>query len=282
MAILQRDDLTLSYQHAGRGLPLVFLHGWPEWSAIWRYNLPQLANDFHVVAPDLRNFGDSIGSPARDVAHYVDDLAALVDHLGFDRFGLVSHDVGAFIAQDYARAHPDRVAGLFFFDCPHFGLGQRWLAKGQVREIWYQSFQQLPLAADLVGLSRASCELYFGHFLRHWASNPNSFDHVLAEWVDNFMKPGRIAGGFRWYAAANERRSKAISGAPPKEAPITVPAISLWGQDDPILRVEWQETLPDVFSDITLQQAPGAGHFVAWEAPALANQAIKDFFIDRR
>jgi pimeloyl-ACP methyl ester carboxylesterase len=61
-----------------------------------------------------------------------------------------------------------------------------------------------------------------------------------------------------------------------------VPAISLWGQDDPILRVEWQETLPDVFSDITLQQAPGAGHFVAWEAPALANQAIKDFFIDRR
>lgn len=282
MAVLELPDLRLSYQRAGSGLPLVLLHGWPEWSGIWRHNLPALAENFDVVAPDLRNFGASVGAPARDVDHYVADLAALVDDLGFERFGLVSHDVGAFLAQDYARANPHRLAGLFFFDCPHFGIGPRWVANGQLREIWYQSFQQLPLAADLVGLSRDSCRLYFRHFLQHWASNPHRFDDVLEEWVDTFMQPGRIAGGFRWYAAANERRLKAMAGDQPAAARIDVPAYSLWGQDDPILRVDWQPTLTEVFSDIALHQAPDAGHFVAWETPALANRAITTFFVGRR
>lgn len=114
MAVLELPDLRLSYQRAGSGLPLVLLHGWPEWSGIWRHNLPALAENFGVVAPDLRNFGASVGAPARDVDHYVADLAALVDDLGFERFGLVSHDVGAFLAQDYARANPHRLARLFF------------------------------------------------------------------------------------------------------------------------------------------------------------------------
>lgn len=279
MNVLELPDLTLTYRRTGAGDPLVFLHGWPEWSGIWRKVLPGLEARFDVIAPDLRNFGDSRGDEARDVDHYISDLEALVDHLGLDRFGIVSHDVGGFLALDYARRHPSRLAGLFFFDCPHFGIGPRWLQGGQVREIWYQSFHQLPLAVDLVGASRESCRFYFSHFLCHWAGRPDAFDAAaVEEWTDNFMKPGNLAGGFRWYACANDRRLKAMEDGGERAPMIDVPACSLWGGADPILRPEWQETLKDVFSDIRLEQAPGAGHFVAWEVPELTIERIGAFF----
>ncbi|NQW08368.1 MAG: alpha/beta hydrolase [Alphaproteobacteria bacterium] len=282
MEFLDLPDIKIAYRREGAGPPLVFLHGWPEWSGIWRRNLPVLRDRFEVVAPDLRNFGDSVGEQAADIDHYVADLEALVDYLGYDRFGLVSHDVGAFLAQDYARRHPDRLAGLFFFDCPHFGLGRRWVEGGQVREIWYQSFHQLPLAEELVGASRASCRAYFRHFLAHWARDPSAFDDVLEEWVDNFLKPGRLAGGFRWYSVAAERRLKAMDGGSQEQrAKIQIPAYSLWGAHDPILRADWQPTLAEVFADIELDIAPKAGHFVAWEQPKLANERIARFFEQR-
>ncbi|HBC09028.1 MAG TPA: alpha/beta hydrolase [Rhodospirillaceae bacterium] len=282
MNVLDLPDLRLHYLRQGGGPPLVFLHGWPEWSGVWRKNLPVLAETFDVIAPDLRNFGDSRGAEARDVAHYVSDIEALVDGLGLDRFGIVSHDIGGFLAQDYARKHPDRLAGLFFFDCPHFGIGPRWVQGQQVREIWYQSFHQLPLAQELVGASRESCRAYFRHFLGHWAGSPDAFDGAaLEDWVDNFLKPGNLTGGFRWYACANDRRLKAVAAGGEDHPPLSTPAYSLWGAADPILRPDWQDTLTDVFTDIQLEQAPGAGHFVAWESPDLANARIRAFFDGR-
>lgn len=275
-------DLDLAYRREGSGPPLVLLHGWPEWSAIWRRVIPGLAERFDVIAPDLRNFGDSTGAEARDVEHYVADLEALADALGLDRFGIVSHDVGAFLAQDYARRHPDRLAGLFFFDCPHFGIGPRWLEKGHVREIWYQSFHQLPVAMDLVGHSRETCRAYFRHFLSHWSHDPAAFDDVLEDWVDNFMKPGRLAGGFRWYAAANARRLRAMeAGASAPAGKIAVPAYSLWGESDRILKAEWRDTLGEVFDTVEAEAAPEAGHFPHWERPDLAVDRILRFFDGR-
>ncbi|MEP2543029.1 MAG: alpha/beta hydrolase [Alphaproteobacteria bacterium] len=282
MNVLDLPDLRLHYLRQGGGPPLLFLHGWPEWSGVWRKNLPVLAETFDVIAPDLRNFGDSRGAEARDVAHYVSDIEALVDGLGLEKFGIVSHDIGGFLAQDYARKHPERLAGLFFFDCPHFAIGPRWVQGQQVREIWYQSFHQLPLALELVGASRDSCRAYFHHFLGHWAGSPDAFDGAaLEDWVDNFLKPGNLAGGFRWYACANDRRLKAVAAGGEDHPPLDTPAYSLWGAADPILRAEWQVTLTDVFTDITLEQAPGAGHFVAWESPDLANARIRAFFDGR-
>jgi pimeloyl-ACP methyl ester carboxylesterase len=281
MPHIELPDLHLKYHRHGEGPPLVLLHGWPEWSGIWRRVVPALAREFEVITPDLRNFGDSRGAEARAIEHYVGDLAALADALGLERFGAVGHDVGAWIMNDYARAHPDRLAGLFYFNCPHFGIGKRFIEGGHVREIWYHAFHQLPLAVELVGASRDTCRAYFRHFLRHWSASDTAFDDVLEEWVDNFMKPGNLAGGFRWYACANQRRLAAMAGELPPEAKIRVPAYSLWGEKDTILPARWQETLTDVFTDIGLETAPDAGHFVHWEAPDLAADRIAGFFRGR-
>ncbi|MEM7190205.1 MAG: alpha/beta hydrolase [Pseudomonadota bacterium] len=278
MPTLNLPDLSLNYRRAGSGFPLILIHGWPEWSEVWRHNIPVLAQDFDVIAPDLRNFGDSTGAEAAGIETYVDDLIALADHLGLDQFGLIGHDVGAFMAPDVIRSNPGRVAGLFVFNCPHFGIGPRWVQDGHVREIWYQTFHQLPIAPALVGASRETCRTYFRYFLQHWAADETAFDDDLELWVDNFLKPGRLEGGFRWYAAANERRLAALGGNLPPSEPINVPAYSYWGSEDPILKVEWQPTLKELFTNVTLERAEGAGHFVHWENPEASNARIAAFF----
>lgn len=77
-----------------------------------------------IIVPDLRGFGDSDKPEATPgIDDYVADLQAFVDHFELDRLGIVTHDVGAWIVQPFARQNPDRVAGIFFFDCPYPGVG---------------------------------------------------------------------------------------------------------------------------------------------------------------
>ena len=177
----------------------MLLHGWPEFWRVWRKNIPVLAEEFDVVVPDLRGFGESdkpgLPDPPEDLLEeYVEDLRGLADALGFERFGVVSHDVGAYVAQSFAREHPERLAGLFFFDRPYPGIGARWVEPEMVNEIWYQSFNQQPWAASLVGENEKACETYIRHFLDHWAHELGLFTEDLDLWVENFMKPGNLQG----------------------------------------------------------------------------------------
>src|ERR1700760_3976102 len=98
--------------------------------------------------------------------------------------------------QPLARSAPARLSGLFFFDFVYPGIGARMGAPERLKEIWYQSFNQMELAVQLVGASRASCKAYIGYILRHWSHRKSCFDEVLERFVDNFMKPGNLAGGF--------------------------------------------------------------------------------------
>ncbi len=178
------NGIRIHYWREGRGPPLLLLHGWPEFCRTWRKCIPTLAAEFDVIAPDLRGFGDTekpSHGPSADAGAEVHaaDVLALMDGLGLERVGIVSHDVGAYAAQSIAHEHPDRLHGLFFFNCPYAGIGARWAAPEHLKEIWYQSFHQQPWAAALVGSSREACRLYIGHFLRHWAHDPHVFNEDL-------------------------------------------------------------------------------------------------------
>jgi pimeloyl-ACP methyl ester carboxylesterase len=243
-----------------------------------------LSDRFDVVAPDLRGFGQSSKPPVPALEGYrvedhAADLLGLADALGFDRFGLVSHDVGAYVAQTFVRLHPERVVGLFFFNCPYPGIGSRWGEPDQLREVWYQWFHQLPVAAEVVGSSRDSIERYIRHFLRHWAHDPDAFDEDdIAAWVDNFSAPGNVAGGFNWYVASGPGRLDLIRHGAPKLPPIEVPTCVRWGASDPILKIEWADRLGEYFADCDFAPVEEAGHFVAHERPDVAVAEITGFF----
>jgi pimeloyl-ACP methyl ester carboxylesterase len=281
---VEANGITLHYVRHGSGVPLVLLHGWPEFWYVWHKNVPVLAESFDVVAPDLRGFGDSDkpgGPPEELLGNLVEDLRALADAMDFDRFGVVSHDVGAYVAQGFARKYPERLSGLFFFNCPYPGIGRRWVDPDSVNEIWYQTFNQQPWAASLVGENRKTCRTYFRHFLDHWAHEPGLFDEDLDHWVDNFMKPGNLQGGFDWYIGTNRSRLDLVRNGPPELPKIDTPTRVRWGESDPILKVEWADRLGDYFTDLDFSPLREAGHFVHYEQPDLANREILEFFSKR-
>lgn len=112
-------DSTLHYEETGgtaTGTPLVLLHGNPGSSRLWRNVAPRLGAR-RILAPDLIGMGRS-GKPDipysfADHARYLD---AWFDALGLDRVVLVGHDWGGALALDRAARHPDRVAGVAFFE----------------------------------------------------------------------------------------------------------------------------------------------------------------------
>ncbi|GJD78793.1 alpha/beta fold hydrolase [Methylobacterium gregans] len=278
------NGVALHVARQGFGPPLVLLHGWPEFWLTWEPVMARLADRFDCIAPDLRGFGLSAeaGTGPSDRAGpevHADDVLALLDALGIARAGIVGHDVGAYVAQALGRRAPERCAGLFFFDCPYPGIGPRLGAPDNLIEIWYQSFHLKPFAAAMVASSREACRLYIGHFLRHWSGpNPGAFDDVLEAFVDNFLRPGAMQGGFNWYLSQQAGRLAMLKGEAPALPPITVPACIRWPEADPLFPYAWTDRLPDVFADLDLAPMPGCGHFPHREKPDAAAQEIARFF----
>ena len=272
-------DARIHFVRHGSGHPVILCHGYPEFWYVYHKNIPPLAEHFDVIAPDWRGFGDS-EKPEQTptVDDYVADLAALIDHLGLERVGFVGHDFGPWIIQEYARRHPERISGLFLYSFPYPQIGDRWYATDHVKEVWYQAFQQLPFSAQIVASSRENCRAYISHFLSHWGHDPHAFDDDLEVWVDNFMKPGNVQGGFNWYKANHENRIKTVRGDLEELAPITVPTCVRWGEHDPLLRVEWRDRLGECFSDVDVEVFEGVGHYAPYEAPERANAEMIKFF----
>lgn len=110
-------DSFISYRETGTGSPIVFLHGNPTSSYVWRNVLPQLADRGRCLAPDLIGMGSS-GKP--DIAYRFADHARYLDAwfeaLGLRDVVLVGYDWGGVLALDWARRHPDRVRGVVVFE----------------------------------------------------------------------------------------------------------------------------------------------------------------------
>jgi pimeloyl-ACP methyl ester carboxylesterase len=279
---VETSELSINYVRAGSGHPVIFLHGWPEFNRTWQHTLPALAPHFDCIAPDLRGFGRTVSKVPRTadgtpVDKLAGDTLALADALGLERFAIVSHDVGSYVAQQTANAAPDRVSALFFFNCTYPGIGKRWGEYSHFRETWYQQFHQKDFAADLVGSSRGACRIYFRHFLTHWSHQKQAFDAHLEEWVDNFMRPGNLQGGFDWYVGIAKLRALTASGALAPPPPILTPAYFYWGAHDPVLRYDFSDRLGEYFTNFTLEKAEDAGHFVHFEQPARANERMLKF-----
>ena len=109
-------DSTMHYEDTGAGTPIVFLHGNPASSRVWRNILPYVGTG-RLLAPDLIGMGRS-GKPELDYtfADHARYLDAWFDVLELDRVILVGHDWGGALAFDWATRHPDRVIGIAFFE----------------------------------------------------------------------------------------------------------------------------------------------------------------------
>lgn len=276
---VEANGATFHVARTGTGAPLLLLHGLPEFWLAWEPVMQRLADRYTLIAPDLRGFGDSDKptGPFGPEGHAA-DMLALVDALGIARAGAVGHDVGGAVLQALARRAPERLAGQFLFDFVYPGIGPRMGAPDRLNEIWYQSFHQTEIAPLLVGATRDACRAYIGHFLRHWAHRKAAHDDVLEAYVDNFLKPGNLAGGFAHYQASHAGRLAMMKGQAPAAPAITTPTCVRWAEHDPIFPYAWTDRLGETFADLDLAPFPDVGHFPHREDPDRAAREIDAFF----
>lgn len=118
--------ISIRYRVAGRGpVLLVEAPGWGVGASIYEATFGPLEKDLTVVYWDPRGSGASgVPTDAADlhVGAFVDDLEALRAHLGLERFALMGHSHGGFIALHYALRHPDRVSRLMLLDAQLVGV----------------------------------------------------------------------------------------------------------------------------------------------------------------
>ena len=119
---VETSGTAINLVQGGSGPPLLLLHGYPQTHTMWHKIAPLLAEDFTVVAADLRGYGDS-GKPHGDPEHVnyskramAQDQVDVMEKLGFDSFFLVSHDRGARVSHRLTKDHPQRVRKLVVLD----------------------------------------------------------------------------------------------------------------------------------------------------------------------
>ena len=141
------NGVKLQYLIAGKGDPVVLLHGYAETGHMWRPLFPGLVKNHTVIAPDLRGFGKSAapdgGYTKKEMAQ---DIHALVKSLGYTKVKLVGHDIGLMVAYAYAAQYPSEVDRIVLMDAFLPGVGD-WKNVWLLRDLWHFHFYgKTPLA----------------------------------------------------------------------------------------------------------------------------------------
>ena len=113
---IDTGEATLRVRHGGDGPPVVLLHGHPRTHATWHMVAAQLSGTFTVVCPDLRGYGESSKVEPYTKRAMAGDVVRLMRALGHERFFLVGHDRGAYVATRLALEHPDVVERLVILE----------------------------------------------------------------------------------------------------------------------------------------------------------------------
>jgi haloacetate dehalogenase len=268
----------------GSGPPLLLLHGYPQTHLMWRKVAPRLAEEFTLVIPDLRGYGDSSKPPGGpDQATYskralAQDQVETMTALGFDKFRVAGHDRGARVTHRLLRDHPqhiERAAVLDIVPTLHrFETLDQKAATGSYH--WFFLIQPSPFPERLIG---AEAEYYLRHSLG-LDRNPAALEpEVFAEYLRRFKNPETIRATcdeYRAGAGIDLAHDRADRGKK-----VAMPLLVLWGTRSgqgsgyDVLGV-WREHAEDVRG-----QAIDSGHFIPEEAPDAAYAALREFFTAR-
>jgi haloacetate dehalogenase len=280
-------DADIFLRHGGEGPPLLLLHGNPLTHASWHKVAGVLARRFHVVAADLRGYGDSVGPADGGVNHVnysfrtmAQDQVDVMAALGYDRFFLAGHDRGARTAHRLALDHPDRVRKVALLDI----VPTRYVWAHTSREwalgAWHWPFMAQPdeLFERMIAAIPAR-EFVLRHISR--TGKPAFFDdRALAEYVRCFTSK-TIHGSCEDYRAAagiDLEHDEADHQAGRK---IPAPALVIWGRRSQVGQLYGGDVLTiwrDAASDVT-GGAVESGHYPAEEAPQAVMEVFERFFV---
>ena len=275
----QAGNVNVFYREAGDDTApvLLMLHGFAGSSFMFRDLFSQLADRYHLIAPDLPAFGFTEAPGHGAWAYTFDQLAETIDRfteeLGLHRYALMVHDYGAPVGWRLAAAHPERVTAIISQNGNAYeeGLGEAW---APVQRYWREptpenrsALQEFPTPASikwqyLEGVSDPSLVSPDGYTLEGMqVSRPGNAEiqlDLLLDYASNVKKYPSFQRYFREYQP---------------------PLLAVWGKNDPFFLAAgaqaWKRDLPD--AEINFYDT---GHFALETHAKEIGMAIRDF-LDR-
>jgi haloacetate dehalogenase len=270
---VETNDAEINAVRGGQGLPVLLLHGYPQTHAMWHRVAPKLAEDFTVVAVDLRGYGDSskpFGS--EDHATYskramAADGVEVMQSLGLPSFAVVGHDRGGRVGHRMALDHPDRVTKLAVLDIVPTRHVYSTVSKDLATDYyhWFFFIQPYDLPETLIG---ADPGYYLRKKLGGWGTSLDTFaPGALAEYERCFRDPATVHASCEDYRAAASIDLVHDEADWDQGRKVECPLLALWGGRGVMERLYDVE---DVWSGYASDVRGGpldAGHYLAEERP---------------
>lgn len=278
---IETNGIKLHVVEAGpkSGVPVVLLHGFPEFWYGWRHQIPALvAAGCRVIVPDQRGYNLSDkpkGVKSYSVFTLVKDIIGLIDALGYEKVNLVGHDWGAVVAWALAILHPERLHRLSIMNVPHPAVMKRFLQRDleQIRRSWYVFFFQLPWLPESGmrqdnwrGAQRA---------LRGSGKIDTFTTDDIVKYKEAWSRPGAMTAMINWYRAIMRYQPPM-----PKDLRVKVRTLMMWGMKDFALSHRMARPSMDYVDEGNLIFFPEATHWVQHDAAEEVNHYLVDFIFD--
>jgi len=264
------DGLQFHYLSAGHGPAVILLHGYTQTSRMWRPIIPQLAEKFTVIAPDLPGIGDSgIPSDGLDMKSAATRVHALAKSLGIEKARVVGHDIGLMVAYAYAAQFPSEVEKLVVMDAFLPGVAG-WEDVYNDPGIWHFRFNGPTPEALVQGRER----IYFEHFWNNFAADKNRSlpEADRAAYAAAYSRPGRMRAGWAYFVSFPQA---AKDFAVLSQAKLTMPVLAIGGEKANGTLLGRQMKL--VATNATMLVLKNTGHWVLEEQPAETTAALLNF-----
>ncbi|MFF3142314.1 alpha/beta fold hydrolase [Streptomyces sp. NPDC057927] len=255
-------------QHAvigGDGPPLLLVHGWPQNWYAWRMVMPELARHYTVIAVDQRGIGlTEKPKSGYDTATLANDLVALMDALGHQRFAVAGHDTGLIISYALAADHPQRVARVALLEVPGpptlKASPPLFIDEDHNNRLWHIPFNRVnhKLTEKLVSGRE---EIFFGYEFDIQGGQKLP-DYAREYYFRLFSDPETLRGSFGLYRAWDATTAQNATRA---ENKLTMPVLAIGGSES------WGDLVGKAMiplaNDVQGVVIPGAGHWIAEQAP---------------
>ena len=243
----------------GTGLPLLLLHGFPLDHSMWSAQWP-LAKTMHLIAPDLRGFGQSEATePVQSMSQLASDMDSLLMHMGIEVPVVVCGlSMGGYVAQHFAVQYPDRVAALVLVDTKLEADSPeaREQRQKQIRVIEHHGVE--PLVDAVVERLITSA---------HAREQPMLVE-LLCKLIRRTSKATLVSA---LHALANRPDMTEAIGE------VTVPTLLVVGQEDVITPVSCMDSAMRKISNARMVVIPDCGHMSSMESPLIFNAALTTF-----
>ena len=265
------NGTRLHYLIAGKGDPVLLLHGYAQNSHMWLPLIAELAKTRTVIAPDLRGFGDSAKPEGGyDKKTMAQDVHALATTLGSKRVGIAGHDIGLMVAYAYAAQFPSEVERIALMDAFLPGVGD-WTSVWLLRDLWHFHFYGKTPLALVDGRER----IYFEHFWNDFAADParSVSEQDRQFYTAAYAQPGAMRAGFEVFRAFEQDAKDFATFSKTK---LKMPMLVLTGEKASGEFLITQGRL--VADDVEGVVIKGSGHWLIDEAPDQVVPKLVAFF----